>query len=435
VSLVAPAETVELEGQMSVLVQDYPQGSRKIFDLESNGAHFELHFASEPADVRTGARLRVKGIRQGGAIRVEPGPGGFSMVVEHGAGAEAAAVAGGTFGAQRTVVLLVNFQDEATQPYSKSSVQSLVFTTVNDFDLEVSYGQTWLTGDVFGYYTLAQSHTVCDYTTTASLARTAATNAGVNLSNYTRQVIIFPGNACGWWGMGTIGGIPSTAWINGDPQLLVVGHEMGHGFGLDHSHALDCHPVTIKTNCTMVEYGDTMDIMGGSSPYHFNAFQKERLGWLNDGSSPPIETVTESGTYSIDPYETTGTNPKALKIPIGTTGSYYYVEYRMAIGSDAALSSNANVVNGILVHEASASDANSSDLLDMTPATTSWSDPALDAGQSFEDSGHKITISPVSLGSTASVSVTIGSTPASRRARPVVISRPRRATVSLPGPR
>ena len=53
---------------------------------------------------------------------------------------------------------------------------------------------------------------------------------------------------------------------------------------------------------------------------HFNAVQKELLGWLNYGGSPPITTVQTSGVYTIEPFETAGSNPKALKVktPSGT---------------------------------------------------------------------------------------------------------------------
>ena len=87
---------------------------------------------------------------------------------------------------------------------------------------------------------------------------------------------------------------------------------MGHNFGLYHSHAWDCGAPPIGTGCTSIEYGDTLDVMGGSS-YHFNAFQKERLGWLNYGASPPITPVTASGTYSIDGYEAVGEQPEGAE--------------------------------------------------------------------------------------------------------------------------
>jgi hypothetical protein len=117
--------------------------------------------------------------------------------------------------------------------------------------------------------------------------------------------------------LSTVGGNPSWAWINGDPELQVVAHEMGHNFGLWHSHALDCHPAIIGTGCPSLEYGDEFDIMGYSS-YHFSATRRSAW-WLAFGSSPPMTTVTSNGTYTINTYETVGSSPKALKIPIGTT--------------------------------------------------------------------------------------------------------------------
>jgi hypothetical protein len=66
---------------------------------------------------------------------------------------------------------------------------------------------------------------------------------------------------------------------------------MGHNLGLYHSHSYDCGATVLGTSCTSSDYGDTLDIMGSSSG-RFNAFQKERLGWLNYGSSPPLYTVT-----------------------------------------------------------------------------------------------------------------------------------------------
>jgi hypothetical protein len=69
-------------------------------------------------------------------------------------------------------------------------------------------------------------------------------------------------NGCGWAGLGTVGGNPSAAWTNGTFNLLVVGHEMGHNFGLYHAHSLICPGVTLGTNCSTGEYGDPFEIMG-----------------------------------------------------------------------------------------------------------------------------------------------------------------------------
>jgi hypothetical protein len=93
----------------------------------------------------------------------------------------------------------------------------------------------------------------------------------------------------------------------------------------------------------------------GFARAHFTAFQKERLGWLNAGVSPPITTVVSDGTYTLETYESAGSGPKALKILKSTDPStgkrtWYYVESRQAIGFDAFLAtdwytaSNTNVL-------------------------------------------------------------------------------------------
>lgn len=75
-------------------------------------------------------------------------------------------------------------------------------------------------------------------TTRAQLAEPAALAAGVNLSVYTRHVYAFPQNACPWWGLGSVGGTPSQAWINGSLALKVGSHDLGHNLGLYHAHSL-----------------------------------------------------------------------------------------------------------------------------------------------------------------------------------------------------
>src|SRR6185312_14800820 len=159
--------------------------------------------------------------------------------------------------------------------------------------------------------------------------------AGVNLNLYPRRVFGFPQtSACAWWGLGTIGGggtaaTPSRAWINGTYNLRVVAHEMGHNFGLYHSQSRTCDSTS---GCFLDEYGDDHDVMGGgpnSVTGHFTAYQKERLGWLNYGSSPTITNVSGSGQYALEPYAKPWTGgSKALKIvrATGTSNTYIFEE-------------------------------------------------------------------------------------------------------------
>ena len=402
---------VTLEGTLEILHEDRPQGSRYLYFLQTGGRRFKLrlngHGDDHPHDHQSGDRVRVRGQQIGETLALDGADTSIQTL---------AYVLPNTFGAQKTLVLLVNFQDNPSQPYTTAYAQDVVFNTTSNFHYENSYQQTWLTGDVRGWFTLPMSGATCDFNAIYFAARQAATNSGINLSNYNRFIYAFPQtNSCGWWGLGTVGGNPSHAWINGSLQLRVVGHETGHNLGLYHSHALECGSVTItSTGCSSIEYGDTVDIMGTSAG-HYNAYQKEWLGWLGYGASPPLTTATTDGVYTIDNYETLGSNPKAVKIfksANANTGArdWYYIEHRQAIGFDGAFAGNPNIVSGVIVHSGSEASADTSYLLDMTPATASWFDPALGVGQTFQDPDSGVTISVLSAdsaGATISVAYSV----------------------------
>jgi hypothetical protein len=189
---------------------------------------------------------------------------------------------------------------------------------------------------------------------------------------------------------------------------------MGHNFGLYHSHSLDCGSATVATSgCTSADYGDVFDVMGssvsGNAP-HFNAFQKERLGWLNAGVSPPLTTVSAvpgTSTYTIAPIEDARNSvSRALKIPRSTACG---CEQRMALRRIAAAQGlrcvhvgYLNIPAGVVIHKVTDGNADSSYLLDMTPATASWMDAALVAGQAFTDPLTGVVIAPLSVGSSSS---------------------------------
>jgi len=396
-------ETTE-EGDIEVAHVDYEDPSLDHYEYALNTAHgrLSLHFANEAPDVVTGSHVRVHGLRIDSALLAASGSD-VAVTTK-------AAALQNTLGPQKTLTILVNYTTNPVQPFTVASAQSMMFTTVSNYWYENSYQQTTLTGDVAGWFTITPSSTTCDYTYVESKAKSAAQAAGYNLSGYSRFLYVMPSSGCGWAGLSYVGGTPSRSWvISGYFRLSTIAHELGHGLGLYHSHSLDCGSASIAASgCTKSEYGDVFDVMGTAAT-HYNAYQKERLGWLNGGVSPPIITLagTGSANYSISPVEKArDASPRALKIPrvasCGTASDYLYVESRQAIGFDSALASNASLMSGVLFHDATPSTPDSSYLLDMTPATAAWADAALGAGVSFTDPGSGVVVTPVSVGSSGS---------------------------------
>jgi hypothetical protein len=447
-------QSLELDGELDVLYEDYEDGPPKLrhFLKTAFGERFELRLAQPQRQWRSGQRVRAQGWLLAhpdaanepiqGDLLVNDDDSGLLLLADTNtsSGSTGSALAydlPNTLGAQRTLAILVNFQDDpANKPWTTAQANSLVFGSVSDFFRENSSQQTWLTGSVAGWYTVALSSTVCDGFAIEQYGKSAAQAAGYNLSNYDRFLFIFPQNACGYSGMGQVGAAPSSAWIHNSLTLRTVGHELGHNLGLQHAHALDCGNTTLGSTCTAQEYGDTLDIMGYSGTVgHFNGFNKERLGWL---ASSNITNVNSSGSYSLEPASAQTANAKTLKIAKGLDASgapsYYYVEYRQPTGFDAQITDRgvvdpANVFQGVTVRQASPSNGNSGQLLDMTAGSNfvDMKDAALTGGLSFNDAGNGIYISTQwTDASQALVSVDFGaaSAPVCTRSAPTVSVNP-----------
>ena len=324
------------EGTLEVLVEDHPAGGKVRHVLKTATGRLELRLHGQaPAAWRSGTQMRVRGQQSGNVLALSSADIGSVTVV-------ASAPLANTTGEQKVAVLLVNFSDDTRQPYTQAQAQDVVFNQVSGFMRENSFQKTWLSGNAFGWLTLPIAKT-CLTTDIADAAKVAANGAGINLAGYGRVVYVFPRNdSCVWSGVGTVGGLPSDAWINGRLETKVVAHELGHNFGLQHSHASDCDATPFGPNCVVQDYGDVADVMGNTGATHFNAFQKERLGWLNGTAQPTITSVTTSGSYTIGAYENATVESKALKIlkstdPVTGAKSWYYVEYRRPLGYDLSL--------------------------------------------------------------------------------------------------
>jgi hypothetical protein len=378
---------VVLEGEFEATYEDDEENdqTRLVHFLHSDNRRIPLRFRDGAPDLPTGARVRVIGDLAEGEVTAT----GVSVM---------SGSTSRTLGPQDVLVILFNFSDNATQPWS-SSMGARVNDQVRSFYLENTYGQTIMSFTVVGYYTIGAAGTSCDYYGWATQAEAKATAAGVNLNAYDRRVFAFPKvGGCSWAGMGNVGGPRS--WTNGYYNLRVIAHEQGHNFGDHHSKATSCNT---PSSCSTIEYGDDRDVLGRSGVVaHMNAFQKERLGWLNYAGAPAARTVTTSGQYWIDNYETLSGDTKALKIWNAAKNGYYYVESRARMGFDA------NVAAGVTLHLGT---SGVSYQVDLDPNTSTY-DSTLDVGHAFTDASMGLTIETISSGvDGAMIAVTMQSAP------------------------
>ena len=407
-------------------------------DLEPEGV--EVSFgSSEPPGLATGELVRVRGLKIGPRVAASE-----SFIV---APAEET-IRCPTTGEQRIAVIMVAYPNEPVPDVSPQEIRDVFFSSsqasLAGFWREASYGRTYATGDVFGWFTLPKAYS-CEFSTREteifdglSGAAIAAADEQVDFTEYNRIFIIAPwkeGCLFAWAADrcrtltapsdGTFTASQSFVFTENTAHFRLVklaAHEGGHNMGLGHASSLDFGDITLGfagETGTHLETGDFFSTMGIANG-HYSARHKFQLGWLENGTE--IETVEESGVFTLSPLSSSVAGLKALRVRRAAgSDEWLWVEYRQPIGPYDSTGPKQGFLGALIHYEGPLNKGEWGDLgrvdpqkgryagqthiLDLTPQSREtenggiltqdhldWSDPALAVGETWEGVFSSLTI-------------------------------------------
>ena len=299
----------------------------------------------------------------------------------------------------------MDFPDFPGEVVSDATLTSLI-NNMSTHWTEMSFGKmTWTTQGAGSDFTptvrLPLGHaSYTSFATMLAAARTAATAAGYNYTNYTHDVVVTASKpSVSFGGVAYVGA--RGAWLaNSQWNLGVCSHEVGHNFGLNHSGYWNTDDGTVIGSGAAVEYGNPYDHMGGASSStdaHFGARQKNYLDWIVDADVVKIiiDGSTTTRIRTLDKSVATGA--KAIAVDRTGTSNDYWIEYRQTYTD-----TNAWAKDGVLLNWGDVNISNGKPLLlDWTPGTSSLDDAPLLIGRTFSDTAAGIHITPVLRGTDA----------------------------------
>ena len=350
-------ECGRIEGRLEVdISEDFERGRvQYIYVLNDRGRRFQLLFDGAPPPPTPGVRVVVRGEQGQGRIAVQS----FALAPTGDVQKEEV---NPTLGEQRTLVTLVNFLNDPSEPYSTEEIDGLLIDESNPSSMasyirEASYGRAWISGEVRGWLAMPYEDAACGLWTVAGTERLVEElDPVIDWSPIDRWIIIIPQNAnCGFSGYSSLGKMifvtddgtveMSRLIMNGASlsPSFVAAHEIGHSMAsLQHARDNECGEVVIEHECNPEGLGsmtDRYDIMGhvwyGG---HYGAPNKEQLGWLMDDV---VDVSPPGDNFTLLPFESGDVGTKVLRIPaeyvaddlFGST--HYYISYRMPMGFDA----------------------------------------------------------------------------------------------------
>jgi hypothetical protein len=233
---------------------------------------------------------------------------------------------------------------------------------------------------------------------------------GVPLTTFPRRVYLTPQFNCATLGESTTGALPSVTRLTGTAIPALLCHELGHAFGLLHAKTRDNSNGTYSVN----EYGDRYSCLGWPMGYGPpGAEMKRSLRWLDTVFSPRTITISQSGTYTIEPFErpTTPQGIVAIRIPSpdGVDPLSFLVLEARVNGDMVQYGAGVIVRSAQTIYEQTPTqlvinrdlmDPSRHYLLDLDGGDSTSSDYTLSVGQSFTHPFFQVTVTTLAFGPT-----------------------------------
>jgi len=347
-----------------------------------------------------------------------------------------------SLGEQRVMVLLARFPDVEPQ-ITLDRARERIFTHLDTYIRQMSYEQTWLEGEVEGWYTLdnpvsyysISAHNLqVDRDRVTSLVQEVINKADgdVNFSDYPNVLIILgaPKDAYGMMGYcaypGMLGWADTSPFASESGEVIsngvavycenahvgVLAHDLIHILGgivegqrvapCLYDHDLQGQPGEFRGHYQfyLVNMGfwDPMSCHfyeWNSPPPGLSSWTKLRLNWITP-SKVTMVNPGETDTVSLGPLADGKSDTLVIKIPLSPT-TYYLVENRQSIGFDENLPGG-----GVLILYADDTVAECRrgeapvKIVDADPSVPQLEGAAFDMGKgkqdTFTDAEHNITI-------------------------------------------
>jgi M6 family metalloprotease-like protein len=312
-----------------------------------------------------------------GALSDQGGPEPF-RVTSVAPLAEADVAAAAVIGSQKWISILCKFQGNTDEPKDLTYFQNMYMNSYPGLDhywRQQSYNLINILGSTAtGWYTLPHPH---DYYISAGWFNldqaakdcTGVADASVNFAGFSGINMMFNDLLDGYaWGGGsylTLDGVSKVWHMTWEPpwgysNVAVLGHEMGHGFGLPHSsgnygQTYDNEWDVMSDTWTGCYNRGGPDPVYGCMGQHTISYHKDKLGWIPASQKLTVSAGTAKTVLLEQLALPQTTNLKMVKLPIGgSSGHFYTLEARRLTGYDSQLPGQAVIIHEVLTSRSAA---------------------------------------------------------------------------------